>query len=415
MAGGLRTLVVGGGIVGLSAAWYLARRGAEVRVVTDGDPAQGASAGNAGILALGHLPLPGPGVQWRALRWMLDPRAPLHIAPRLDLALLTWMWRFHAACRADRLRRAMGTLIPLGRLSLAAWEEILDETGIDCRWRREGYHAVYLTERGRRAAEAEASLLAGMGIRVRSLAGDELRAEDPAFRDEVRGAVHYEESVSLDPALLPGRLAEALVARGVEVRHGARAAGVLVEGGRCRGVRLADGQEILADETVLAAGVWTAQLARTAGLSLPMQAGKGYHLELGRPARCPRRPCVLCESMVAVTPLADRLRLAGTVELSGVNLTLRRERLTMLRRGAARYLRGTEEPAERGSWCGLRPLTADGLPVIGPAPGVRGLYAATGHAKMGMLLGPGSGRLVAESILDGRPSLDLGALSWDRA
>jgi D-amino-acid dehydrogenase len=123
---------------------------------------------------------------------------------------------------------------------------------------------------------------------------------------------------------------------------------------------------------------------------------------------------VLVDVAVAVTPLGSRLRLAGTLEFSGVNLRLRERRVAMLRRTAAAYLHGVAEAAEQERWCGLRPCLADGLPVVGRPPGLAGLHLATGHAKMGLTLGPATGRLVAESILDGRPSLDLGLLRTDR-
>jgi D-amino-acid dehydrogenase len=179
-------------------------------------------------------------------------------------------------------------------------------------------------------------------------------------------------------------------------------------------VELADGETVPAAETVLAAGVWSAALARRLGLRLPLEAGKGYHLELDLPAPELRTGCVLSERYVAVTPLGDRLRLAGTVELSGINRRLVRRRLEMLREGAAGYLRGVATATARREWCGLRPCTADGLPVVGWAPDLPGLFVATGHAKMGLTHGPVTGRLVSECLLDGSPSLDIRALRADR-
>ena len=150
------------------------------------------------------------------------------------------------------------------------------------------------------------------------------------------------------------------------------------------------------------------------GVRLPLAPGKGYHLDLVAPSPPLRTGCVLVDVAVAVTPLGSRLRLAGTLEFSGLNLRLRERRVAMLRRAAATYLHGVADAAEHQRWCGLRPCLADGRPVVGRPPGLDGLHLATGHAKMGLTLGPATGRLVAESLLDGHPSLDLSLLRADR-
>jgi D-amino-acid dehydrogenase len=149
-------------------------------------------------------------------------------------------------------------------------------------------------------------------------------------------------------------------------------------------------------------------------VKIPVVAAKGYHLDLPCPDPAPRMASVAMETFVAITPLGDRLRLAGTLEFSGVNHRLVRRRLEMLVAGAAPYLRGPlREPLHEG-WCGLRPCTPDGLPVIGWAPHVSGLFLATGHAKMGLTLGPGTGAAAAAMINGGEPPVDVSPLSPDR-
>jgi D-amino-acid dehydrogenase len=177
-------------------------------------------------------------------------------------------------------------------------------------------------------------------------------------------------------------------------------------------VRLENGDVVEATNVVLAAGVWTTALAADAGVSVPMEAGKGYHLDLPAPDPCPRTPSVLAETFVAVNPFGDRLRLAGTLEFTGINADMLERRLEMLPEAAAGYLRSVTagDRANGVAWCGLRPCTADGLPAVGWTD-VDGLFVATGHAMMGFALGPLTGRLVAESILDGRPSLPLDPVS----
>ncbi len=145
-----------------------------------------------------------------------------------------------------------------------------------------------------------------------------------------------------------------------------------------------------------------------------MQAAKGYHLDLTRPSPCTKYGCVLAESYVAVTPMAGGLRLAGTLEMGGINHRIMDKRVNMLRVGAAKYLRSIEDAQPRERWCGLRPCTADGLPVLGWAPGIGNLFIATGHAMLGFTLGPLAGRLACECILDGTASVDISAMRADR-
>jgi D-amino-acid dehydrogenase len=189
---------------------------------------------------------------------------------------------------------------------------------------------------------------------------------------------------------------------------------VLVTGGKCLGVELASGDRIESDRVVLAAGAWTDQLVAATGVRIPLQAAKGYHLDLVSLDPPLRTACVLTESYVAVTPLADSMRLAGTLEFSGLNHRLVPRRMDMLLRGATSSLPSVAGATILSRWCGLRPCIADGLPVVGWAPGITGLFIATGHAKMGLTLGPITGRLVSESILDGQTSVPIDSLSAHR-
>ena len=370
-----------------------------------------ASGGNAGILAYGHLPLPRPGLARKAVRWMLDPGSPLYVPPRWDPALWAWFLDFHRACNEHRVHECMVALADLGRLAMAEWGEILASGDLDCSHRQGGWLNVYRTEAGRREVEHEARITEKYGFQAESLTAGELRRREPAFTDSVLGAVLYPQSVSLDPRACLRRLAARLAADGVEIRTSSPVRGFILKDGRCLGVRLGAGQEIPAKATVLAAGVWSTGLARTAGIRLPQQAGKGYHLDLEHPEPRLQTAAVLAEAFVAVNPLDDRLRLAGTVEFSGLNHRLNERRLGMLAQGAAGYLRGAVAARPVGRGCDLRPCLADGLLVTGWAPRVAGLFLMAGGAKVGMTLGPACGRLAADLLLGEKPVIDPAPLS----
>ena len=407
---GTHTLVIGGGIVGLSAAYFLARRGERVSVVERDALAQGASSGNAGILALGHAPLPRPGLLGQMLRLLLRRTNPVYVAPRLDPSLVRWLFEFRRACSPDHFDRSMDLLANIGWPAGECVRELIESEGIDCEYHRTGWLEVFRTREGLAEGREVVDQLQPFGYTVDVLSGDELREREPAFRDEIVGALHYVDSGFANPGKLVTGLAARAAEHGAELRFETEVDRLYLADGRFAGVSLADGDRIEADRVVLAAGAWTTELARKVGIRVPMQAGKGYHLNLDGVPRLPSTTCVLAESFVAVTPLDGGLRLAGTVELAGVNLRTTQRRLDMLPVGARAYIRGIDEARIETTWCGLRPMTADGLPAVGWAPGVAGVFIATGHAMMGFLLGPLSGRLASEALLDGKTSIDISAL-----
>jgi D-amino-acid dehydrogenase len=408
------TLVLGGGIVGLCTAYFLAKRGAGVRVVERDVIGAGASSGNAGIIAPGHPPLPRPGLPRRLPKLLFDGGSPLYIRPRIDPALVRWTIEFLWACRRSRYTRSIELLSRLGWEAASCMHNLIESEGLSCEYKRRGWLEVFLDSSTMAECRRTADSLRRLGYSVMELNGDQLRQREPAYRKDVVGALHYRDSSFADPGRFIAALAERVAGYGVEIRAETEVRRLVVSGGSCRGVELREGTIIEAPRVVLAAGAWTSALAKDAGVPLPMQAGKGYHMDLIRTAARPSTASVLAETFVAVTPLGAGLRLAGTVELGGLDLAMNTERLARLRQGAAEYIRGLDEAVVKSTWCGLRPMTADGLPIVGWAPGVRGLFVATGHAMMGFLLGPLTGRLAAEMILDRDCSVDIAALSPGR-
>jgi D-amino-acid dehydrogenase len=404
MPGQARIVVVGGGVIGVCVTYELVRRGADVVLLEREQLAAGASSGNAGTVSAGHPPLNKPGRVRRALMQMADPTSPLYIQPRWDPELWRWLVDFALHCTDAHVATCMEVMAPLGMEALRLFDEIVGEERVACGYRQDGYFDACRTERGWSDARHEAGIIAAHGYHPEVLDGNALREMEPALGPDVVGGVFYPEAGTLNPHRFVLGVADAAERRGAEIREGVDVADVVVEGGVARGVRLVTGETVGCDTVVLATGPFSLSLARHLGTRLPVQPGKGYHRDLHvGPGGAPklRMAGVLNETSVFCTPMEGFVRFAGTMEFSGLNHVMRRPRLEQLTRAAATYLPGLEARAPLSEWCGLRPVASDGLPIVGPLRGVPSVVAATGHGMLGLTLGPVTGALVADWVLDG--------------
>ena len=366
----------------------------------------GASWGNCGLVTPSHaLPLTRPGMVRTALAGMLRADSPLRVAPRLDLDLFSFGLRFAARCsRAGMLEamKARRALLERSRELFELWAE----GGLACQWEAGGVLEVFASPRAREHSAEVAVLLAEHGVESEDLEPDTLASMEPALREGMAGGRLYPRDAHLRPdALVEGLVSQVREAGGV-VQEGARVS-ALHEGG----VTL-DGETLEAEVVVLATGAVAPRLARTMGLKLPIQPGKGYSLTFDRPEICPSRPLLLAEANMAVTPWADGLRLGGTMELAGYDESLNRTRLETLRRGAEGYLQGVPE-GEPTEWWGWRPMTPDELPIL---ERVRpGLVLAVGHGMMGVSMAPTTAEAVTKLVTGCEQVLDLSPYRLERS
>jgi D-amino-acid dehydrogenase len=409
-----RAVVIGGGVIGVTSAYYLCGDGWQVTLVERGDVCAGSSYGNAGLLVPSHiLPLAAPGVWWQGIKWMRDPESPFYIKPRLDPALFSWLWRFRAACHPDRARRAMPLLRELSVVSLELYRDLARIEGLDFAFHEGGSMLVFLTREGLEHGAEEARLLGEYGVSTKILDGPAARALEPALRPEVVGGMLCPEDASIVPDRFVTGLARVLEGRGVRVRPRTEVLGFRTSGGRIATVETTRGP-IEADTVVLAAGAWSPEVGRSLGLRLPIEPAKGYSLTFRRPANGPNIPLLPAESRFSITPMGDLLRFGGTLELAGMDFSVNRRRVDALRRAASRYITGTEDLELLEIWRGLRPCTPDGLPLLGRSARLGNLVLAAGHAMIGMSLGPVTGKIVAQLAAGAAPLADLRLLDPQR-
>ncbi len=407
-------LIIGGGIVGISTAYYLARQGVAVTVIEKGNIGSGSSYGNAGLICPCHsTPLAMPGVLTQGLKWLLDAESPFYIKPRLDRDLIRWLWQFRSYCSQAHFDTAVPILRDMQRASLDLYRELIAEEAIACHFQQNGGLALYRTAEGLQHGADEARQMREFGLQMRVLDGPQARALEPSIHPDVLGAVHFEEDAFLTPHLFVEGLAEAAAAHGAAVLPQTELLGWAQENGRISAVQTTRGT-LHPAQVVLAAGVWSAPLARRLGLKLPLQPAKGYSVTVQRPAAAPGKYLYLGEARVAVTPMGPWLRYAGTLELAGFDFTINQRRVEAIMGAVGRYLAGIGEAEVVEIWRGMRPCSPDGLPYIGRSRAPANLLIGTGHAMLGLSMGPVTGRLLAELVQEKRPLLPVQPFAVER-
>lgn len=389
-------VIVGGGVIGLCCAHALRRRGADVVVLERERCGSGASRGNAGWVTPGlSAPIPAPGVLRQAARWMLDQESPLLVRPRADAEFLRWSYAFWRSCH-EQAHRA-GTAATLA-LAADAGEQFdaLRAAGVEFEMHDDGLLFLVRDAEHLEDWRAAYAMLGELGFdgAVQVLDGAEVRELEPsADAGVVAGLLGGRERHVRPESVVKGLCASL----GDAVHEHTEVLGLFRRAGDWRVETTAGAFD--ADRIVVAAGAWTGPLLQGLGIALPLEAAKGYSVTTERGEGAPQRPLYLTEAKVGVSPYADAVRIAGTLELTGLDLSIDRRRLGAVERAAATYLPGWRPGPARLEWAGLRPLAPDGLPVIGAVPGREGLFVATGHGMLGVTLAPATGEALAPLVL----------------
>jgi D-amino-acid dehydrogenase len=410
-------LVIGGGAVGLSTANALLARGRSVTILERKCPGAGASWGNAGLVAPRYIiPLAAPGVVAQGLWWMLDRESPFRIKPRLDLDLLRWLWSFWSFCNEQHVERSIPLLRDLNLASRDHYKKWAASSDMaDFGFQTSGSVVVHRTEKGRQKDLKKAERARDAGLEVSVLERSELDEVLSNGPSEALGGVHYHQDALLDPVQLTSALKRRVNEKGGTLRPGTAVTGFDQQNGRIQTVRTPR-QEWTANEIILSAGAWSAPLAQQLGIHLPIQPAKGYSVTYPNPEQTPERPYVLTETKVAVTPMNDQVRCAGTLELAGFDGSVDTRRTRPILEEAARYVPHVrpDAPEQENVWAGFRPCSPDGLPIIGRVPAIDNLVFATGHGMMGVSMSPITGQLVADLVEGDPQSIDTSPLSPTR-
>lgn len=415
----MHVIVLGSGVIGTTTAYYLARQGAKVTVL-DRQPgaAQETSYANAGQVSPGYsTPWAAPGIPLKAIKWLFKKHAPLAI--RLDGSLyqLKWMAAMLANCSAERYAVNKERMLRLAEYSRDCLRELRTDTGIHYEERTRGTLQLFRTEAQMEAARRDIAVLEEVGVPYELLDRNRLVTAEPALArslHKLAGGLRLPNDETGDCRLFTTRLAEMAAALGVEFRYNQSVTGLNTAGGQVTGVRV--GNEVLtADRYVAAFGSYTRGFLEPLGLDLPVYPVKGYSLTIPMKDEAAAPVSTILDETykIAVTRFDDRIRVGGMAELSGFDLRLKDARRKTLELVVNDLFPGSGDVARAEFWTGLRPMTPDSTPVVGPTR-YGNLFLNTGHGTLGWTMACGSGKLVADQVLGQRPQIRTDGLALSR-
>ncbi len=406
--------VIGTGIVGACSAAWLQRDGHQVTFIDPRDAGEACSFGNAGSLSPSAcLPVGMPGMWKKVPKWLLDPEGPLTIRPAHLPAVLPWLIRFLRASRREDVTRIATALRGLLKPVFEAYEPLLQRAGATSLVRHTGCLYVYSSREAANQWKWGMDLRRGLGVELRDIDSDELAEMEPDLKGRFRFGHYAPDNGS---AADPSALVKAIY--GQSLRDGAvhlkqAVTDMEVAGGVVKALHLDNGTTLDVDGVVIAAGAWSAKLARRVGASVPLETQRGYHVTVGSSNLQLGRTVMATEYNMMVNPMAMGLRLAGTVELAGLKAPPRYARAeALLRKG--KELFPHLDTSKTSLWMGHRPCLPDSMPVIGRAPRAENAWLGFGHGHVGMCGGASTGREIANLVAGRTPEIDLSPFRPDR-
>ena len=414
----MRVLVLGSGVIGVTTAFYLAKAGHDVTVLDrQPGPALETSFANAGEVSPGYSsPWAGPGVPVKAVKWLLMRYGPLAVRPQLDPAMWAWMFRMLRNCTSARYAVNKARMVPIAEYSRDCLRELRAETGIAYDERSLGTLQLFRTQKQLDHTGDDIAVLKRFGVPFEVLDRQGCIAAEPALgrvADKFVGGLRLPADETGDCQMFTTGLA-ALVSAAVDFRYGVTVREILHDGRKATGVRT-DGGTVEADAVVVALGSYSPRLLRPLGIRIPVYPVKGYSLTLPivDEAAAPVSTVMDETYKIAITRLGGRIRVGGTAEIAGYDLSLRPSRRAALEHSVTDLFGGGGKLEDATFWCGLRPMTPDGPPVVGRTR-IEGLYLNTGHGTLGWTMACGSGRVLADVLSGKAPAVDMADLSIER-
>ncbi|MGQ0739816.1 MAG: NAD(P)/FAD-dependent oxidoreductase [Bacteroidota bacterium] len=414
----MKVTIIGGGIIGLSSAFYLQRSGWEITVLDKGDFTDNCSYGNCGYICPSHfIPLATPGIVKQGLRWMWNSKSPFYVQPRLDWNLVNWGLKFIRSATKNHVNTAAVPLRDIALISKKEYENWLSIPGFDFAYERKGLLEIYQTPAGGEHAKHTVEKAHELGLTdTRLLSRDELQALEPQTRINGMGAIHFNCDAHCWPNKLMEQLIQYLKNQGVKFVANQEVIKFEREKGRVTKI-ITDSAAYEQDEIVMATGSWGRETARLLSVRIPLMPGRGYSVTLEDSPYKVNYPAVLLEGRAAITPMdGNKIRFGGTMEITSHKTPPRMNRVQGILDAVKRFYPDFDVPLppKEKIWYGYRPCSADGLPYIGRIKKYSNVTVATGHSMLGLSLGAGTGRLVNEIVNNQQLGIDIKPFDVER-
>ncbi|MFN8889621.1 MAG: NAD(P)/FAD-dependent oxidoreductase, partial [Cyclobacteriaceae bacterium] len=411
----MRIGIIGGGIIGLSSAYYLQKTGHQVTIIDQDDLQISCSTGNAGMIVPSHLiPLASPGMISKGIRWMFNSTSPFYVKPRWNGDLLKWGYHFYRHANKEHVAHAAIALKEISLFSKSMYQQWAKELPFDFEYHERGLLMLFQSKEAEHEESETAHFANKHGIDAHILSSSEVQQLEPNVKVKARGGVYFPGDAHLTPQVLMSQLITYLKEKGVVFLTNTTITDFVVDNQQIREV-VASSERFSFDELIVASGSWSGAIGKKLLVNMPMQAGKGYSF-LTPIQKNIQVPSIFLEARVAVTPMGDSIRFGGTMEIAGVNHTINMNRVKGIVDSIPKYYpeMNIAMPAQSNVWHGLRPCSPDGLPYIGKSKKIKNLTIATGHAMMGLSLAPGTGKLVQQIIDQDQTSISMEAFNPDR-
>jgi len=419
-----KVVIIGGGIIGLSSAFYLQKSGWDVTVLDKGDFMDNCSYGNCGYICPSHfIPLATPGIVKQGLKWMWNSQSPFYVQPRLDWNLINWGLKFVRSATKNHVQTAAAPLRDIAILSKREYETWLSIPGFDFAYQQKGLLEIFQTEAGGEHAKHTVEKAHELGLSdTQLLTKEQLQALEPQTRINGLGAILFNCDAHCYPNKLMHNLITYLKAQGVKLIANEEVVDFEREGKKIKSVDTintnTDFKSVYeADEVVIATGSWSRQTAKLLSVKIPLMPGRGYSVTLEDSPYKVNYPAVLLEGRAAITPMdGNKIRFGGTMEITSHKTPPRMNRVQGILNAVKRFYPDFDVPlpAKEKIWYGYRPCSADGLPYIGRVKKYDNLVVASGHSMLGLSLGAGTGMLVEEMVNNKPASMDVNPFSVER-
>lgn len=408
--------IIGGGIVGLFCAYYLSKSGHRVTVFDKGDLTDNCSTGNAGMVVPSHIiPLAAPGMIARGIRWMFNSKSPFYVKPRFNRDLIKWGLKFYSHATEEHVAKSIPLLKEISLMSRSLYREMNGEKNFDFGYEEKGLLMLYHSREIEKEERYAVHLAKSGGLDAEILSLPEIQHMEPEVKVNARGGVYFPGDAHLIPQLVINNLIQYLRQVGVTIQKSTEVLDFIKEGTQIKYLKLQD-YELAFDEYVLATGAWSGVVGLKLGIDIPMQGGKGYSFTFHNVNPNIRIPTLLLDGRVAVTPMRQALRFAGTLEINGTDLSVNMNRVRGIVDTIPKFYPefNVSMPAQKEVWRGLRPCTPDGLPYIGRSRKMKNVVIATGHSMMGVSHAPATGKLVSELVGEKQTSMNIDGFNPER-